>query len=465
MATSDIANDPRLLIERYEQLKPKYNRDAKWYTEYPHKHFWSENFSEDDLKNALRDFFLTRNDPTLLYFHMPFCNKQCYFCTCHTEISPDYDDILKYMKAAHMEIALYRKFFESNSIRPNIREVHFGGGTPSNLKEKEFTELKDALSSFTDFEQVAEFAMEIDPRYVKPDKLRFFADCGLNRVSFGIQDFDDKVMIAVNRRQPARIIEGLLTPDIRSRFGSINFDILCGLPYQTRETFKTTIQKVIELAPDRIALYFTSKPNVKFSPHWLKMPQDVIPSEIDKKVMFVDALEMLLDAGYIRTGYDMFAKATDDVAKAIETGLTTWNSFGSTPGRCLDYLALGVHSYGRLGPEVYYQNIYELTHYEGLLTCGLFPVFRGHKLDKDDQIRRDIIIALRIYFDIHFGSIEQKYGIDFRSYFQKELETLKGFAEDELVEIRDEGIIITELGKQFANLACAVFDNYAEKRK
>lgn len=465
MATSNIANNPRLLIERYGALKPKYNRDAKWYTEYPHKHFWSENFSEDDLKNALRDFFLTRNDPTLLYFHMPYCHTQCYFCTCHTEISKEYENVLAYMKSAHMEIELYRKFFEEHAIQPNIREVHLGGGSPTFLKEKEFDDLINALGAFTDFGQVIEFAMEIDPRRVKPDKMHFYADRGLDRVSFGIQDFDDKVMKAVNRLQPAKIIENLLTPDVRARFKSINFDILCGLPYQTRETFKRTIQKVTELTPDRIALYFTSKPNVKFSPHWLKMPQNAIPDEIDKKVMFVDALEMLLNAGYIRTGYDMFAKATDDVAKAIETGKTTWNSFGSTPGRCLDYLALGVHSYGRLGPEAYYQNVYELTHYEGLLTCGIFPVFRGHKMDKDDQIRREVIIALRVYFDIHFGSIEQKYGIDFRSYFQRELEILKGFAEDELIEMKDEGIIITELGKQFANLICAVFDKYAEREK
>ena len=462
---SHLADNPRLLAERYDQLKKKYNRDAKWYTEYPHKHFWSESFGEEDLKDALRNFFLTRNAPTLLYFHMPFCNKQCYFCTCHTEISPDYEDILKYMKSAHMEIALYRKFFGAHAIRPNIREVHFGGGTPSNLKEKDFGELKNALGSFIDFGQVEEFAMEIDPRYVKPDKLHFFADCGLNRVSFGIQDFNDKVMVAVNRRQPAKIIENLLTPDVRVRFQSINFDILCGLPFQTRETFKATIEKVIELLPDRIALYFTSKPNVKFSPHWLKMPQDVIPNEIDKKIMFVDALEMLLTAGYVRTGYDMFARATDKVAKALDTGQTTWNSFGSTPGRCMDYLALGVHSYGRLGPAIYYQNVYELTHYEGLLAAGIFPVFRGHKLDKDDQIRRDVIVTLRVYFDIHFGTMENRYQINFRDYFQKELAILQEYANDELIEIKPDGIVITELGKQFANLICAVFDKYAKDRK
>ena len=465
MIKSDIMSSAALLHERYETLKKKYNRDAKWYTEYPHKHFWTEEFNEDSLKAALADFFLTRNDPTLLYFHMPFCNKQCYFCTCHTEISPDYEKILAYMKSARMEIELYRKFFDAHAIKPNIREVHFGGGTPSNLKEKDFSELKNALATFTDFGQVAEFAMEIDPRYVKPDKMHFFADCGLNRVSFGIQDFNDKVMIAVNRRQPAKIIESLLTPDIRARFQSINFDILCGLPYQTRDTFKATIKKVIELSPDRIALYFTSKPNVKFSPHWLKMPQDVIPNEIDKKVMFVDALEMLLANGYIRTGYDMFAKASDEVAKALDTGKTTWNSFGSTPGRCMDYLALGVHSYGRLGPEVYYQNVYELTHYEGLLNAGMFPVFRGHHLDKDDRIRRDVIVTLRVYFDIHFGTIENRYQIDFREYFQYELDVLKEYAEDELIEIKEEGIVITELGKQFANLICAVFDKYAKERK
>lgn len=443
----------------------KYGYNAFMYIEYPHKRYWSEEFNDPDFRIALEELFAgDKNVPLLLYVHMPYCQKQCYFCTCHVEITKDYEMVKNYLNVLYREIDLFLSFFDQRSIRPNFREIHLGGGSPTYIYEEEFNELIEKLGSLVDISGLNEFSIEIDPRRVKRDRLKYYHEKGINRISFGVQDFDLDVQRAVNRVQPAKLTENLLTGEIRKCFKhGINFDIICGLPRQTRETMRRTMQKVVEMSPDRICLnYLDYAP--KFAPHQLLMPKAEIPDVYERKVLFLEALEILLGNGYVRTGYDHFAKPTDDVARAMENRTMQWNSLGYTPGRCVDMIGIGVHSYSRVGPDYYSQNVYELESYEAAVARGEFPIYRGHKLNRDDVIRRDIIQQLRSYFRIRYQDVEKKYGIRFREYFKKEETVLEEFARDGIVELSDGGITITELGRQFANLACRSFDKYIRER-
>lgn len=214
------------------------------------------------------------------------------------------------------------------------------------------------------------------------------------------------------------------------------------------------------MSPDRICLnYMDFAPH--FNPHQLLMPQEKIPGSLERKLLFVEAMEILLSAGYVRIGYDHFAKPTDAVSKAMTENTMVWNSFGVTPGRCIDIIGLGIHSYGRIGPEYYFQNFYELGRYEQSLKNGCLPVSRGIKLSTDDAIRRTVIHGLRSYFILDFPDIEKGFSINFPAYFEKELNRLREFENEGLVVLSDNRITISDHGQQFANQVCRVFDIYS----
>lgn len=453
------------LRAKYRDLAGKYTKDAFWYIEYPHKSFWSENFGDQEYRKAIKELVeVKKNPPLLLYLHIPFCQQMCYFCVCHFHITQDYGAVNGYMQYLHKEMDLLRDYFKELGVKPNIKEVHVGGGSPTYLHPKEFDALVDKIRSLVEIESLREFVIEIDPRRVDKDKLRFYQSRGINRLSFGIQDFDPNVQKAINRIQPAKLTEDLLTPDIRKLFGNgINFDIICGLAGQTRQTFRRTIEKVIELSPDKISLTFLAYSPEKVKHQALMTKHAKLPDLYEKKMLWVDGLELLVKSGYVRMGYDHFAKPTDPVAKARQEKKMAWNSFGFTPGVCVDILGLGEHSYSTIGPNYYSQNTYERKKYEESVMAGRFPVFRGHHLNQDDLIRREVIQNLRGYFGVTFKDIEKKYGINFKDYFRDELASLGEFLEDGLVELAPGALNITDLGQQFTNVVCAHFDRYMDK--
>jgi len=453
--------DSRNEIDR--ELVERYDTSAFMYVEYPHKSFWSREFDESDFEEGLYDLFVQRQNPVLLYVHMPYCQKQCLFCTCHVLITSEYDRVIAYLGILYREIELYRHFFEIYGVRPNFREIHLGGGSPTFINEEDFQEMVRRLGTIADMANLEEFSIEIDPRRVKKERMYFYHRMGINRISFGIQDFDPKVQRAVDRLQPSLLTERLLTSDIRALFpNGVNFDIICGLPHQTVESIRTTMETVAALGPDRVCLNYLdySLQTVRFAPHQLRMPREVIPRGYARKQLFLTAREVLERSGYLRTGYDHFAKPTDDVSRAMKEKKMIWNSLGSTPGRCVDILGIGVHSYSRLGPCFYAQSTYDLGEYERAVLGGHFPIFRGHRLSDDDILRREVIHALRSYFSVVFKDIDRQFGIVFTEHFRVEIASLSGFVQDGLVEISSESIKITELGQQFANLVCGAFDAY-----
>lgn len=446
-----------------ERLIEKYGSRAFMYTEYPNLRFWSREYEGRHYREALKEFFVgDRESPLMFYVHIPHCHTQCLYCTCYVKITRDYDVVKRDVGFVFRELELWGDFFQEVGIRPNIREVHLGGGSPTYLERDEFDLLCDKLASFADLGRLDEFSIEIDPRHVRPDKLRYYREKGINRISFGVQDFELSVQKAVDRVQPEALVARLMTPELRSLFpNGINFDIICGLPNQTPETVRRTMEKVAAFSPDRVCLnYMDFKP--EFYPHQRLMPD--FPGNYERKKLFLTAMEVLDREGYLRIGYDHFAKPTDAVTSALNEGSMQWNRLGTTPGRYTSTLAAGVNGVTTLWPHYYFQHTYNFLKYEEDVRQGSFPVFRGHKMSRDDLVRRDVIHALRNYFSLDMKSIEEHYGLNFMEYFARELNALQEFQQDGVIEIREGKILISEVGHQFADAVCRQFDVYSDQR-
>lgn len=458
-----------------ERLVRKYGERSFMYTEYPNLGFWDKTVRDPELRSAWDRFLAEEQDiSTLLYVHIPHCHRQCLFCTCETIITLNYEDITRYLSYLYCEIDLYQEFFEKKGRRPQVREIHLGGGSPTYLREKEFSALVARLHTLVDVSALEEFSIEIDPRHVKPDKMRYYAEQGINRISFGVQDFNPLVQKSVDRVQPAILIERLMTPDLRNLFShGVNFDIICGLPYQTPQTMRRTMKKVVEMSPDRVCFnYLHMRPD--FFPYQLEMPTP--PDNYQRKTLFRTALEVFEKSDYVRLGYDHFAKPTDDVARAMRQGQMQWNRLGTVTGRCRNTLGVGIHGMTMLDPYYYFQNFYSAketrndtlhikknyNEYATALMGGKFPIARGHTMSNDDIIRREVIHQLRSYFYLEGEQLEKKYEIDFLVYFDRELRLLKECVEDGIVEIHGKKIIITELGYEFADAVCSRFDTYIQ---
>lgn len=447
-------------------LLKKYNYETFMYTEYPHKRFWSKEFNERDFGLALESpFSLKKDTPRMLYVHIPFCKRQCFYCTCHTIITSDYERIKNYLKLLFLEIDLFKKFFDENSITPNFQEIHIGGGSPTFLHDREFDLLIEKLQQIADFKNLSEFSTEIDPREVDKEKMKYYHTRGINRISFGVQDFDLDVQKAINRVQPPELIENLLIPEIRKYFTKgVNFDIICGLPLQTRTTIKKTFERIVKMSPERVCFnYLHYIPNLVKHQMIMSDGRNGRPSRLpdfyERKMLFQEGLQILLNNGYVRTGYDHFARPSDDVARAMQEKTMRWNALGVTAGRYSDVIGIGLYSYSTMG-NYYSQNICELPDYETAITKGKFPVYRGYKLNKDDLIRRNVIKTLRSYFSLDYRQIEERYDIVFEKYFKEEIAALDEFVKDGLVELSNNTITITELGKAFTGFVCRNFDRY-----
>ncbi len=448
-------------IERVRSVLNKYRiKKIVWYPDYPEKVHWTNPFGPADFEEGLRDFHA---QPTsLLYLHMPYCPKQCLFCNCKTVIDTDYRNVEIYLEWLYKEIQMHADFCQKKGINPHITEVHYGGGSPTFMRQKDFATLADKIKSLTAFDNLSEVSIEIDPRHVKPHEMAFYHDMGINRISFGIQDFDEEVQKAVDRFQPDLVVARLLTPEIRQMFpNGVSFDIICGLPKQTRESFNRTLDKVIEFSPDRICLLTMNITPVTAS-HQLLMPQDRIPGPLEAKIFLFDAIERLMANGYVRTAFDHFAKPEDSVAKAKAEGKMAWGSFGSTAGRYQDVLGLGNSGISRLGPRHSAQNVYEVDTWKKIIAAGRFPVLRGHILSNDDVVRRDVTQWLRAYPAISYEDVGRKHNIDFRQYFAKEIVRMGRFADDGLIELKSDGFETTEFGSLFADFIAETFDAYVK---
>ena len=444
-------------------LLKKYTKPLVFdYTEYPTKAFWDEGYTTLTYENALEDWLINQGggDNSLFYVHTPFCEQLCYFCLCSKEITKDYEKVKDYLYTVLVrEIDMLVDIFKKLGKAPKFKEIYFGGGSPTYYKNEEFKALRNKMSNLINFKEIESWTVEVDPRRVDEDKLKFYHEQGVNRLSFGIQDFDLDVQKEINRIQEPAMVDKLLTKEIRDLFPVINFDLLIGLPRQTTETIKSTINEVVKLKPTQLqTMYVHYKPDTRR--YMTNMVKNVpLPDFYDRRAIFLEAKNLLTKGGYNRAGFESYALPDDELIQAIETKDAYYNSLGTQKGGANNFIAVGSSAHSSFG-EYYFQNYYERNLYTDAVNKDEFPIYRGLKLNKDDLIRRDIIKTIRTYFEISFKSYEKDLGKKFEIYFKKEFPLLKTAEDDGLIILNKDGFCLTDLGQHLSPPICEIFDGY-----
>lgn len=448
---------PSLTIEFDSALIRKLNHFGPRYTSYPTADRFVEAFDAEAYKQcANRREVGALHRPLSLYVHLPFCDTLCYFCACNKIITKDHQRSARYVDYLKRELALQAELLE---LQPEVLQMHWGGGTPTFLSELEMRDLMTAIRSHFQFvsDMHGEYSIEIDPRKVDAQTIAMLRDLGFNRLSFGVQDFDPEVQRAINRWQPEAQTAVVIEAARRAHFHSVSVDLIYGLPRQTVESFGHTVNRIIALSPDRIALYNYAHLPTLFKPQRRINVADLPTPEIKIEILKL-AIAKFSAAGYVYIGMDHFAKPDDELAIAQRQGRLHRNFQGySTHVEC-DLIALGVSAIGKL-PGAYSQNVRTLEDYYDRLDRGILPVMRGIELVSDDLIRWTVIQALMCHFELAKESIEVAYLIDFDRYFARELAELEVFVHDGMLELDDE-IRVTPKGRLFVRNICMVFDRY-----
>ena len=452
----DIAASPSTNVRSLltEQLLRKFDTPGPRYTSYPTADRFVENFGPADTVRVLGELReRSSTAPLSLYVHIPFCEQLCYYCGCNRIITKHHERAAQYLDALEIELSLV---VESLGTGRPVSQLHFGGGSPTFLSDAELSRVMGAIGAAFRLTHDSEVSIEVDPRTVTPGRLAHFRALGFNRLSFGVQDFDPDVQKAVHRVQSFDMVRDLMRSCRELGYGSINADLIYGLPKQTPESFARTVQQIGELRPDRIALYAYAHLPERFKPQRRIHDAD-LPNPSQRIVMLGDAIAGFMARGYSYIGMDHFALPDDSLAVAKREGRLHRNFQGYSTQPDCDLVALGVSGIGRVG-AAYYQNAKTLPEYYESLEQGRLPVVRGYVLNKDDELRRDVIMALMCQGRLAFGPIECAHGIEVRRYFERELELLRGMAESGLVELEDEAVQVTAAGWFLVRAIAMVFD-------
>lgn len=441
------------LVRRYDTLGPRY-------TSYPTADRFSNSFSNRTyvqyLKQRATRYANNQSNPPLsIYVHLPFCESLCYFCACNKIITKDHTRSGEYLDYLHKEMTQVVSHMGPDR---QVVQLHFGGGTPTFLSADELSRLMDMLRGHFNFSPEAELGIEIDPRTVSNDTMVMLASLGFNRSSFGVQDFDPAVQAAVNRIQPREMVEAAMTASRKAGFESINMDLIYGLPKQSITSFSATLDHVIRLSPDRIALYNYAHLPSRFKAQRLIVPAD-LPSAETRLQIFLMSIGRLLKAGYVYIGLDHFARPGDELNQARLNKSLHRNFQGYTTRAECDLVGFGVSAISKVGNS-YSQSLRLLNAYYERLDKGELVIARGLELSADDVLRRDVIMTLMCSGPVDFNSINQRYDIDFAQYFARELSVLEQHSEAGLIETDSSGIRVTAKGRLFVRALSMVFDSY-----
>jgi oxygen-independent coproporphyrinogen-3 oxidase len=436
------------------ELLHRYNVQGPRYTSYPTAPMWKEDFTASDYDRILRESAATPA-PLSLYFHLPFCEKLCYFCGCTVVITGSRHALENpYLDVIEREIDWVAE--RVGSDRPTV-QLHWGGGTPTYFPPELLERLGRRILSRFPLAPDAELGVEVDPRVTTPQHLQALARLGFNRLSMGVQDFDPRVQTAVNRIQPFDATRRLVEQARELGFPSVNMDLIFGLPHQTEESFSSTIDRVLEIGPDRLAVY--SYANVP----WMKKHQNVLlpylPDERTKFGIFRTALERFTEAGFEYIGMDHFARPDDELALARADRTLHRNFQGYTTKAGTDLIGFGMSAIGSIG-SYYVQNRRELGPYRQAAAESGAATFRGARLSADDALRRVVIENLLCHGVIVKREVEGRFGIRFDDYFADALRQLRSCAEDGLVELSTGEVRATELGRIFLRNLAMPFDAY-----
>ena len=441
----------RALIEKYDRPGPRY-------TSYPTAPQFHHAFAMDDYCAAARASNAAETPKSLsVYIHIPFCKSLCYYCACNKIITHKTERAVEYLEYLKREIAMQAALFDTSR---KLTQLHLGGGTPTYLTSEQLEDLMDTLrASFNlDDSDNHEFSLEVDPRTVAPVQIHQLRALGFNRLSFGVQDFDEAVQAAVNRLQSEEQTRELVQAGRDAGFKSISVDLIYGLPLQTVQSFDTTLSKIIDMRPDRIAAYsYAHLPHLVRAQKLIR-PQDMPPPERKLELLEL-TIARLTAAGYVYIGMDHFALPDDELALARESGTLQRNFQGYSTHADCDLIGIGVSSIGKVH-NTYSQSVKELSQYYARIDAGMLPIQRGYTLTEDDQLRREVILDLMCQERIDFAKFEQGYGTDFKSYFADALEQLAEPVADGLVTIEDDAVVLQPDGKLMLRNVAMAFDAY-----
>jgi oxygen-independent coproporphyrinogen III oxidase len=442
-----------------EELLARYATSAPRYTSYPTAIDWRNDLDPATYPERLAAA-AAHPAPLSVYIHVPFCEARCFFCGCNVVITKNHEKATPYLAELEKELAAARA---TGIGRRKVTQYHWGGGTPTYLREHEIERLHAAFAATFTLEPDAEVAIEIDPRHTTASQIRLLAQLGFNRLSLGVQDFDLKVQQAVHRIQSEEETRAAVDTGRSAGFRSVNIDLIYGLPYQTRTGFAATVERVLTMRPERVALFhYAHVPWIR--KHQEGLPEEAFPDAALKMAIFTDSVARFTAAGYEYIGLDHFALPEDELAVARKDGTLQRNFMGYTTRKGTDLLPFGVSAIGEVG-GAFVANPREISTWAALAGSRGHAVERGHVLDADDRLRRDVIIGLMCRNRVVKSEIAKAHGVDFDRTFASELEELRGPAADGLVILGQDALEITPLGQVFLRNVALPFDRYYRLRR
>ena len=430
-------------------LVTKYNKAVPRYTSYPTVPYWDNNLTEEKWIDHIQKAFIKYNaDGISLYIHLPYCESLCTYCACNTRITVNHKVELPYIESVLKEWQLYLNQFEG---KPLIKEIHLGGGTPTFFSPENLTYLLSTILNSVEISKEYDFSFEGHPGNTAKEHLQALYDLGFKRVSFGIQDFDEKVQDTINRYQTFEEVKQVLDDARQIGYTSINFDLVYGLPYQTVESINDTITKIISLKPERIAFYsYAHVPWLK--PGQRKYSEKDLPADSYKRSLYETGKDLFLSANYDDIGMDHFALPDDTLFDAAKKGTLHRNFMGYTTNTTKLLVALGCSSISDSW-DAFAQNIKTVEEYQKVVNEGHFPIFKGHVLTDEDLIIRQHILNMMCKNETSWLDDGQKF-----SSLPEALEQLKDLEKDGLATVINEKLIVTETGKAFLRNICLCFD-------
>ncbi len=447
-----LPGESAVLAQQLEPLLERYDSRVPRYTSYPPIPYWGEATGET-VAGWLAE---PRSDDSglSLYTHIPFCQARCHYCGCFVVITPHQEPAERYLAAVHREMELVAA--AAGRTAP-VQQYHLGGGTPNFITPAAMAALIGKARELFPFADDAEISIEADPRHLNAEELRHLRGLGFNRLSLGVQDFDEQVQCGVNRVEPYEHVRELVQTARGLGFVSVNLDLIYGLPHQTRETFHRTVERVLTIRPDRMALYnFAYLPQA--FPHQRKMDAAALPDAQEKLAIFLTARGLFTAGGYEAIGLDHFALVDDELAVSWRAGTMRRNFMGYTTLAGTDLVAFGVSGISEYNGR-FWQNEKKLVTYERVVEGGALPAVRGLLLDREDRLRQDLVADLFCRGGVSFAALEARYGGGLAEHFAPELEQLAPLEADGLLTRSADGLRVTPLGQFFLRNIAVVFDN------
>jgi oxygen-independent coproporphyrinogen-3 oxidase len=436
----------------------KYDKSGPRYTSYPTAVQFTESFTIDDYKAQIVQSNRSAS-PLSLYFHIPFCDTICFYCGCSKVATKDRSKAQPYLDRVYKEMALQAELFDSSRV---VEQLHWGGGTPTFISHEQMKELMERTRQYFTLldDDSGEYSIEIDPREASADTISVLRSIGFNRMSLGVQDFNPDVQKAVNRIQSEAETRDVIQAARDCGFHSVSLDLIYGLPQQTVKSFDETLDKILELSPDRLSVFNYAHLPEMFKPQ-RRINEADLPDPDEKLAILQNCIEKLTADGYEYIGMDHFAKPDDELARAQKNKTLYRNFQGYSTHADCDLAAFGITSIGKVA-DCYSQNLKTLDEYYQAIDHNRLPVFRGIVLDDDDKLRREVINQLICHFELEKSKISQQFNINFDEYFSAELNELAEMTGDGLLELGDT-IKVTPSGKLLIRNICMVFDKYMRK--